>query len=530
MRPAAAHSLRSHVCGPRREISKAHVLGNFGLKLIPPPAGVGTPCRRALQPLLYCLGESLLLDRMEKLIREYGMLPPGTKALCAVSGGADSVCLLHRLYHLRARLGIQVAAAHYNHQLRGEESDRDEEFVREFVRFCCGRDRWLDEHGQHQELPPVGLIVGRGDVAVQAKRRGRGLEETAREMRYTFLRQTAQEIGAEVIATAHNGNDNAETLLLHLARGTGLRGLTGIAPVRGDLIRPLLTTSRQEVEDYLRYYGLPYMDDSTNRDDAYTRNRIRHKIVPEFDDIYPGFLERIAQTTAALRLDEEYLEQQARQVVQQARRERDGMVIPAQAIAQAHPALAVRAARILIGAMTQGNDNCTAAHLKALVDLCKEEAPSARADLPNGLTARREYDKLLLTRYKPQPLTEAILLEMPGVTCAGEYRLECREILYQGQASQPNDFCLSQSLTKEVTVRARRTGDHLRRPGRRTKTLKKLLIDEKVPLSRRDGLPVLESGGRVAAVGSLGPDQAFCPQKGERAWHITITSLDRPGI
>ena len=143
--------------------------------------------------------------------------------LCAVSGGADSVCLLHALYRLRPRLGFSLAAAHYDHRLRGEES-AGRRFVEQFVALCCGAQRLPDG----RVLPPVPLFLGSGDVAGQARARGTGLEETARDMRYAFLRQAAREAGADRIATAHTADDNAETLLLHLARGTGLRGLGGI--------------------------------------------------------------------------------------------------------------------------------------------------------------------------------------------------------------------------------------------------------------------------------------------------------------
>ena len=143
---------------------------------------------------------------LNALIETYGMIPPGSTVLCACSGGADSVYLLHRLYLLRERMGFRLAAAHYNHQLRGEESRRDEAFVRRFVAQWCGPAQ-VDGH----ELPGVPLYVGRGDVAAQAGELGRGLEETAREMRYAFLRETAAELGGALIATAHTADDNGET-------------------------------------------------------------------------------------------------------------------------------------------------------------------------------------------------------------------------------------------------------------------------------------------------------------------------------
>ena len=129
------------------------------------------------------------------------------------------MCLLHQLYRLRREIPFTLAAAHYNHQLRGEEADRDAAFVRQFVALCCGRDRLLQPDGMWRELPPVELFIGEGDVASEARRRRCGVEETARAMRYDFLRRTAQACGGQWIATAHNAGDNAETILLHLIRG-----------------------------------------------------------------------------------------------------------------------------------------------------------------------------------------------------------------------------------------------------------------------------------------------------------------------
>lgn len=449
-----------------------------------------------------------MLQAMDKLVAEHGMLPRGTRVLCALSGGADSVCLFHRLCQLRGPLGIQVAAAHYNHTLRGEESDRDQRFVEAFVASCAP-----DES--------VPLVVGRGDVAVRARETGQGLEETAREMRYAFLRETAREVDADVIATAHNLNDQAETLLLHLVRGSGLRGLGGMKPVSGDLIRPLLTTSRHEIEEYLAEYGLKWVEDHTNQEETYTRNRIRHQVLPVLEEICPGAARRMGQCAASVQLDEEYLSTQARQLVEQAVWRGEELTVPVDALASAHDALAFRALRHLLGQQNGGNDNCTQAHLKRLLALCRTEDPSAQMNLPGGLRAVREYELLVLTR-KSLAVLEEQLWTLPGEIQAGGWRLTCQETVYQGENQCGDCFFLRREGVEAIRLRPRQVGDRLKRPGRSGKTVKKLLIEEKIPLSSRDALPVLEVLDQVAAVAGLGPDIMFLPQIGEQAWKILI--------
>ncbi len=449
---------------------------------------------------------------MEKLIARYDMLPPGTRVLCALSGGGDSVCLFHRLCRLREPLGIQLVAAHYNHSLRGEESDRDQDFVEKFVSACAPDGS-------------VPLFVGRGDVAARARETGRGLEETAREMRYAFLRETAEKVGADVIATAHNLNDQAETLLLHLVRGSGLRGLVGMEPVRGDLIRPLLTTPRTEIEEYLARYGLNWVEDRTNQEDTYTRNRLRHQVLPVLEEICPGVVQRMGQCAEHLRLDEEYLADQAQALCKQAQWRGGEMTVSAHTVAHAHDAVAVRALRSLWGQFNNGNDNCTREHLKSLLALCRGEDPSARMDLPGGVCALREYDLLVLSR-KELPRLEGQIWNLPGEIRAGDWHLECRACIYQGQSHGVDSFFLKREGVEEIFLRHRQTGDRLKRPGRSGKTIKKLLIEEKIPLRYRDSLPVLEVNGQVAAAAGLGVDAAFVPQIGEEAWSILLRSTE----
>lgn len=462
-----------------------------------------------------------MLESMEKLIGERELIPPGSTVLCAVSGGADSICLLHALYQLRPRLGFSLAAAHYNHMLRGADADRDAAFVEQFLSLCCGPQRLADGG----LLPAVPLYSGSGDVAGEAERRGMGLEETAREMRYAFLRQAARQAGADRIATAHTADDNAETVLLHLARGTGLRGLGGIRPSGDGLIRPLLTTTRREVEAYLAYYSLPHVEDESNQDDRYSRNRLRHQVTPVLEGLYPGFAGRMAETAARLRADEDCLTGlAARAAACAALRPGGGVEIPARQIAGQPDPIGVRMVRELIARLRGGDRDCRAVHLEAVVRLCRQGGPSERTDLPGGLTARREYGLLVLEERREGAPLEEVPLPLPGQVRCGDWRAVCTPAQYGGEPQGKLDFFLDQARTPALYLRPRREGDRLTLAGRPGKTIKKWMIQEKIPRALRAELPVLDCGGQVAAAAGLGPDAAFLPVPGRAAWHITFYS------
>ena len=242
------------------------------------------------------------MKTISEFVERYDMFPKGGRILCAVSGGADSMCLLHWLSANAESMEITVLAAHFEHG--GEESLRDQRFVEA---FC-----------EERHIP---LLLGRGDVPAYAVENGLGMEEAARELRYSFLEKTAEENGCIRIATAHNAEDNAETVLLNLIRGSGLAGLCGIPPVRGIIVRPLLAVTRAEIERYLLENGVSHVEDSSNASDRYSRNRLRHRVIPILREINPAFGQAVLRSGELLREDEDYLDSLADAFVQEHCRE-----------------------------------------------------------------------------------------------------------------------------------------------------------------------------------------------------------------
>jgi len=455
-----------------------------------------------------------MLENARILTAQYGMLPPGCTVLCAVSGGADSVCLLHWLYTRGIFDGFTVAAAHYNHQLRGEESDRDEEFVRDLCTNWPPICENMHDDTRTAELPPAPapqLIVGRGDVAGEAKRRRQGVEETAREMRYAFLEEAAREVGADFIATAHNADDNAETVLLHLLRGCGLQGMCGIPPRQGKIIRPLLTTPRATIEKYLRTHGLPHVEDSTNSDESYLRNRVRHTLLPLLEEWNPGFVDRMTAAVPTLRADNEYLNALAADLSKKAVAEDGTVSLPALFVAKSPRPVAVRVVRQLLAMVPGGSADCAMAHLDAMVDLCRSDCPSGAVHLPHGITARRQYETLILTTGGPPapletiPLTGAVT-PIPGTDWTA---------------------LLDGPPWPGLVVRCRQTGDRITLPNGHARTLKKLLIDRKVPRWERERVPVAADGDGVLAVAGLGANTAH--PKGSQIRFIQIKHTEENG-
>lgn len=323
-----------------------------------------------------------MLDTVKRTISDYTMLATGENVLVALSGGADSVVLLLSL----RELGYPVRAFHLNHCLRGAESDRDEAFCR---RLC-------DRLGVELTVERVDIAAAAGDSAV---------EETARRIRYARLEHAAH--GAK-IAVAHNADDNLETMLFHLVRGTGAKGLTGIPPVRGRIIRPLIEIERREIEAFLLGRGQDFVTDSTNADTAYTRNRLRQEVVPILRELNPQVVQAAARLSRQLRQDETCLQSYAQTCVQLCAAGNGAWKI--QPLREAAPAVRSRALRLLLENADMPLKDVTAKHISALEHLLETASPSAETDLPNGCFARREYDVL---RIIPKAETAVERPEIP---------------------------------------------------------------------------------------------------------------------
>ncbi|MDE7226195.1 MAG: tRNA lysidine(34) synthetase TilS, partial [Ruminococcus sp.] len=229
-----------------------------------------------------------MIEKIHAFIEKYDMINSGDTVICGLSGGADSVCLLLSLLRLSEDMGFSVEAVHVNHCLRGEESDRDENFCRQ---LCL--------------MLNVLFTAVSCDVGSHAESESISLEQAARDMRYQALQRIAD---GKKIATAHNADDNIETILLNLVRGSGIKGLSGIPPVRGNIIRPLLTISRNEIEEYLSSENQDYVTDSTNLTDDYTRNKIRHNVIPVLKTINSSLADTTARTAEVLRSENDFIE------------------------------------------------------------------------------------------------------------------------------------------------------------------------------------------------------------------------------
>lgn len=497
-----------------------------------------------------------LSERVLGTIGRHFMIRPGDRIGVGVSGGADSVALLHLLAELRAKLGVHIFVLHFHHQLRGIEADEDECFVRNLAAEF------------HFEFVP-----GRADVAGEARRNGWNLEDAARRLRYQFFAAVAAAQGLNRVAVAHTADDQAETVLAHLLRGTGPAGLAGIYPVAGIVIRPLLDIGREELREYLRNLHRNWREDSTNQDTSRMRSRIRHQLLPMLRrDFEPLSVTRLARLASLAREEETFwrsLEQERFEVL--ASRDPAGnislkigdLLSPLPRLAhpsgiagrapdsQQTPTLALtrRMVRRIVAELQGSRHKLTARHVQDVLDLAEKSRSGARVELP-GIVVRRIFDRLVFspapTATEEEPTSDYTLhgrefeyaIALPDsskTSCIVVTEIQRRfDLKVIDWSSAPGEtMCYRGALDFErlqwpLTLRSWRPGDSYRPCGhRRVQKLKRLFLESRVPEAARATWPVLTSAGQLVWASGYPVAEEYAPRQGTRTG-LLIAEEDLP--
>jgi tRNA(Ile)-lysidine synthase len=466
-------------------------------------------------------------------IRAARMLTPGDRVGVAVSGGADSVALFRLFESIRNDLGGTLSVIHFDHSLRGSESELDAQFVAELARA----------HGCE-------FIRERADVAAAARKNGWNLEDAARRLRYAFFRRITEQDRARRIAVAHTADDQAETVIAHLVRGTGPTGLAGIYPVAGAIVRPLLGVRRRELREYLASLGQPWREDSTNDDPCRLRARIRAQLLPHFErDFSPRIVEHLCELARFSREEQTFwsalVEERYGALVN---REGDKLAIsvadlldpfPGSAGASVRKAkpeasspepwrtLTERLIRRLYQELRGDRRELTSDHIEQVIRLAAKSTSGRRTRLPGGILVERMFDQLLFfppserdRETIPQPLAYQYVVSLPGedATTISVPELGVRFSLKlidwagaQSETKQDSRVLDAESLRAPLILRSWRPGDAYTPFGRRQpRKLKQMFLAARVPSKARQEWPVLESAGRIVWARGMPPADGFC--------------------
>lgn len=437
-----------------------------------------------------------MYSKVLETIKKYAMLQRGDSIVCGLSGGADSCALVHILAGLREELGIKVTAVHINHGIRGEEADRDEVFAKAFCEDLC-----VDFYAYHCDVP------------AEAKKRGLGEEETGRLIRYEKFREMAENVGANKIAVAHNMNDRTETFMINLCRGAGLKGLSGIPAVSGNIIRPLIECSRAEIEEYCAENGINYCTDSTNLENDYTRNRIRNILLPWLkENINSAADTNISSTSALIREEEEFLEGLAEKAYKDALIEsgKENLVLDAEKLLGENKVIIRRVLRMALRRVRSDLKDYGRIHIENTEKILSGET-GQRTVLPGGITVLKSYGRLEIYRgeRKAEPFCHDIRIgEKYFISEINRYILLSRheEKIPQNCSKICTKRIDYDKIKGKIQLRTRQAGDTIGIKGGRKK-IKELFIDEKIPADRRDTIPLLACGNSIILAGDrLGQD------------------------
>ena len=444
------------------------------------------------------------------------MVAPGDLVIVAVSGGSDSTALLHALAQLRSALSIRLRAAHVHHGIRGREADADAEAARELA--------------SDLNIP---FSLRRVDAPAHARKRGLSLETAARELRYAALEGISRRCRASRIATGHTLDDQAETVLLNCLRGAGPRGLAGIPPVRGSIIRPLIGIGRADARRYCEAQRLRYRVDRSNADPAHTRNRIRHEIIPALQRLQPAVASHLARLAAIMRAEDEFMAAQADAALRRiAAATAQGVKLQLDSFAALSPALQRRVVRAAIAKIKGDELDLELERIDAVVALALSGRTGSVIELPGGLCARRGYGNLVIGRASPatEPARGEWELPIPGEVCIPELgvRISARPTRSRRMPGNPALALLdADSLQAPLAIRARRHGDRFRPSGMSASVkLQDFFVNAKTPRGERDRIPLVLSGDEIVwVVGHRVSDLAKVTERTRRTLRLEARKL-----
>lgn len=444
-----------------------------------------------------------MIEKILTFAEKFNMFPAGAYVVCGLSGGADSTCLTLCLWELRDKLGIQVEAIHVNHHIRGAESDRDEQFCREFCRRLG-----------------IKITVEDLNVPRYAEENSLSIEEAARELRYEAFKKNSC---GKIIATAHNANDNLETAVLNLVRGSGIRGIAGIPPVRDNIVRPLLTSTRMEIEEYLREKGCSYVTDSTNFSNDCTRNKIRHLVMPVLAEINPSAAETFISSADTLREENSYIEAETKKVLEQCRNGRELSNL------RQYPPLIRK--RCIARLLADNSVPYTHDSLERFDRLVSEEG---KINVRKNTYLISRENKLRLeqiTAQNEQDYTEADLIA--GINKIFSDKEVLTELILKKNINIPEIvntklaiyYLDYDKIIGRVILRSRRFGDKIKLYGNNFTSSVKKLINEKIPVSQRKELHFIEDEMGTVLVEGIGIASRAAPDDNTKNY-LKITILD----
>jgi tRNA(Ile)-lysidine synthase len=439
-----------------------------------------------------------IISRVKGTIERYQMIEPRDHIGVAVSGGVDSVVLLDVLTGLREELHISLVILHLNHGIRGDEAARDQRFV-----GALSKEYALPYFDKETDVPSY------------IKEQSLSLQEAARELRYRFFEEAMQTHNLDKIAMGQTADDQAETVLMRFLTGGGTRGLKGIPPIREPYIRPLVEVWREELLEYAQHKGLSFVQDSSNMNKAYLRNRIRHELLPTLKEYNPNIKERLLQLAQVLGADATYLEALTDEVVKRIVSGDEETSIPISQLLSLPQALQARVLQHAYTQLTSGGV-LEYLHINSILGMIQGGGGSKRLALPKGLWATQVYDTLVLRKGEeiPKGIAEETELNIPGRTQLDGFGVEIEAVVTEGRTSprpDPQEAYLDfNQLTFPLRVRSFRPGDSfipLGMDGR--KKIKNLFIDLKIPCSERSKIPLLISGGDICWVAGWRIDERF---------------------